>query len=81
MIGILFVLFRFFPVSLVAILCAGCATKSIASFQNGRPIFNPERYFAGHTDSWGIFENRAGQPTGVLRTETQGQGDGAGPHY
>lgn len=44
--------------------------------QNGRPVFKPERYFAGRTHSWGVFESRAGDPTKLIRTQTSGRWDG-----
>jgi hypothetical protein len=58
---------------LAALLCGGCAIKPVASFKSGKPIFEPDKYFAGHTHSWGIFETSSGQPTEILHTETQGR--------
>ena len=59
----------------------GCAGAPIASFQSGRPILNPEKYFAGHTHSWGVFESRSGEPTEILHTETWGQLAGGVLHF
>jgi hypothetical protein len=44
--------------------------------KDGKPIFRPERFFAGHTHSWGIFETRAGQPKETLYTQTWGHWEG-----
>lgn len=41
-------------------------------FENTRPIFNPLKYYTGHTRSWGVFENRGGEATQYLTTETWG---------
>lgn len=62
-------------VLLLAVMAAGitgCASKPIPAFTNGRPIFKPEKYFAGHTHSWGIFETRSGKPTKIIQTHTNG---------
>ncbi|HEX4086464.1 MAG TPA: DUF3833 family protein [Chthoniobacteraceae bacterium] len=43
-----------------------------ALFAGTRPAFDPMIFFTGHTRSWGVFENRSGEPTEILRTETWG---------
>jgi hypothetical protein len=40
--------------------------------------FNPISFFTGHITSWGVEENRAGQPTGIITTDCQGTDDGNG---
>lgn len=50
----------------------GCTSLPPAAFQDGRPIFEPEKFFSGHTRSWGVFETPAGEPTQRLTTETLG---------
>ncbi len=37
------------------------------------PAFKVEDYFAGRTQSWGIFEDRSGAPTRVIETRTAGR--------
>jgi hypothetical protein len=37
------------------------------------PVFDPMEFFTGHTRSWGVFENRRGEATGIIRTETHGR--------
>ncbi len=34
-------------------------------------------FFAGHTRSWGVLENRSGEPTQRVTTECSGEADGA----
>lgn len=37
------------------------------------PLFDPLVFFTGHTRSWGVLENRSGDATSVVRTETWGR--------
>lgn len=37
------------------------------------PVFDPMVFFTGHTRSWGVFENRSGEATEIIRTETWGR--------
>src|SRR5204862_26931 len=69
---------------LLVLSCAAAAlldTLSAAApmevVKNGRPLFQPERYFAGRTHSWGVFESRAGDPTRLIQTQTRGRWDGS----
>lgn len=59
----------------------GCASKPVATFRDGRPILDPEKFFAGHTRSWGVFESRSGDPTEILHTETWGHLAGGAFHF
>jgi len=52
---------------------ARAASLSPAEFADRRPVFDPVRFFSGHTRSSGVFENRAGEPTTRVRTETRGR--------
>lgn len=72
---------RLLIISALAIALAGCASKPFEIFENGRPIIEPEKYFAGHTHSWGVFETRSGEPTQILHTETWGHWDGGALHF
>ncbi len=68
--------------ALLSLAFSSCTTsKSVASFHAGRPIFAPEKYFAGRTHSWGVFETRGGEPTSILHTQTQGHFDGQYLHF
>lgn len=53
-------------------LLSGCARSIPASFEDGKPLLKPEDFFAGHTHSSGVFENRSGIPTQGIITETTG---------
>jgi hypothetical protein len=72
---------RLFAISAMAFVVGGCASKPVATFRGGRPILNPEKFFAGHTRSWGIFESRSGEPTEILHTETWGHLEGGVLHF
>ena len=63
-------------ITLMGIALGGCASKPVGAFKEGRPIFKPEEYFAGHTHSWGVFETRSGKPMQILRTDTRGRWNG-----
>ncbi len=52
---------------------ARAASLSPAEFAGSSPAFDPMRFFTGHTRSSGVFENRAGEPTKRVRTETRGR--------
>lgn len=72
---------RLFVVLAAMAFLGGCATKSVTAFATGRPLLLPEKYFAGHTHSWGIFESRSGQPTSTLTTATDGHWEADGLHF
>ena len=44
-----------------------------SSVTKSEPIFDPIRFFTGRTRSWGVFENRKGEATQRLATETWGR--------
>ena len=56
----------------------GCGEAlPVGSFRGAAPVFDPIRFFTGHVMSWGVLENRAGQPTRIVRTDCVGEaGDG-----
>jgi len=72
---------RALPLAAMAIATGGCASRPIASFQAGRPLLDPMKFFAGHTHSWGIFESRSGDPKETLQTETWGHLEGGALHF
>ena len=65
----------------LAVGLGGCAARPITSFEHGRPIFDPMKYFAGRTHSWGIFETPAGQPKSLIKTTTAGRLAADGLHF
>jgi hypothetical protein len=64
----------------LALLCAGTGVQAknpMEVVKDGRPIFRLEKYFAGRTHSWGLFETRSGEPKEILETQTVGRWDGS----
>ena len=56
-------------------LVAGACASAIppAGFAGAGPTFEPETYFAGRTQSWGLLESRSGAPVRTLTVEGHGQ--------
>lgn len=65
----------------LTLVLGGCAGQPIGSFESARPIFDPMKFFAGRTHSWGIFETPSGQPKSLLKTTTEGRTAPAGLHF
>lgn len=69
---------------LLAVCCLAAAlpAKSHAlqprDFAGSQPRFEPEKFFAGRTRSWGVFENRAGNPTQRFTTVATGRNEKSG---
>ena len=61
---------------LAAFAVAGCASLPPQHFAGTQPVFDPMAYFAGHTRSWGVFENRAGDPSRSFTTDCTGRREG-----
>ncbi|MEP6668590.1 MAG: DUF3833 family protein [Chthoniobacter sp.] len=63
--------------SLVAMMLVPNVTRaadtSFSGVNDRGPIFDPLVFFTGHTRSWGVFENRQGEATEIIRTETSGR--------
>lgn len=63
---------------LVAGILAGCANPPpLDAFAGTTPAFDPVRFYTGHTRSWGVREDRAGTPEGIITTDCVGTADGA----
>ena len=66
---------------LVAVLLVGLAGCSdpmpVAAFQSTAPAMDPVRFFTGHVRSWGVVEDRRGQPSSIVTTDCRGEADGA----
>jgi hypothetical protein len=56
---------------------AGCSSLPPRAFAGREPRFEPDKFFTGRTESWGVFENRAGDPQRRFRTFAQGHREGA----
>ena len=57
----------------------GCSDAlPVDGFRATAPAIDPIRFFTGHVASWGVLEDRAGQPTRIVQTDCVGEvGDGA----
>jgi Protein of unknown function (DUF3833) len=65
------------PLCLALLLgLAGCGALTPADFAGGKPLFEPEKFFTGHVRSWGVMENRSGEPTSRFTTEITGRREG-----
>ena len=60
----------------LAVLLAGCGSMKPEDFAGRTPAFAIERYFAGTTRAWGIFEDRFGNLRREFVVDIQGTWDG-----
>ena len=68
---------RWVAIALAACV-AGCSDPlPVAAFKAVGPALDPITFFNGHVRSWGVLENRAGQPTSIITTDCVGEADGA----
>lgn len=59
---------------LLLLALSGCAPPlGPAGFAASGPVFDPLAFFSGHVTSWGVEENRAGQPIGIVTTDCVGR--------
>ncbi len=64
---------------MAALLLAGCSAPVPPSgLAESGPAFDPVAFFTGHVTSWGVEENRAGQPVGIVTTDCVGTVNGNG---
>jgi hypothetical protein len=57
----------------------GCAAPlKPAAFATTTPAFDPVTFWSRPTASWGVVENRDGQPTAIITTSTEATPEGAG---
>ncbi len=68
---------RGFLVATAVLALAGCSAPApMQSFAGHGPDLDPVQFFTGHNQSWGVLENRAGQPTGIVTTDCFGTQEG-----
>ncbi len=60
----------------ILMLAACSAPLPVQHFAGTFPAFDPVRFFTGHVVSWGVMENRSGEPTSVVTTDCVGEADG-----
>jgi len=64
--------------AVAVLLLGGCSRPMpVAAFQGAGPTLDPVRFFTGHVRSWGVLEDRSGQPTSVVTTDCRGDAEGA----
>ena len=69
---------RCIALALVACLLGCSAPIPVPGFRTAGPAFDPIRFFTGHVRSWGVLEDRSGQPTSIVTTDCTGEVDAAG---
>lgn len=60
------------------LLLVGCSAPLTPDKFAGTGSFDPVAFFTGHVTSWGVEENRDGQPIGIVTTDCVGTP--TGPH-
>ena len=61
---------------------ASCSPPPVRSFAGDGPEFDPVRFFSGPIQSWGVMENRSGEPTAIVVTGGRGEPEGPdGVHF
>ncbi len=64
--------------AILAAMATGCSSLQPRDFANSSTTFEPDKYFTGHVRSWGVTENRAGEPKSRFTTESFGKRDANG---
>ena len=60
------------------VFLSGCSDPlPVSSFKDMPPNLDPVRSFTGHVRSWGVLEDRSGQPTAAVTTDCTGVAEGA----
>ena len=58
-------------------LAACSAPLPVSHFAGDGPEMDPVTFFTGHLHSWGVMENRSGDPTERIETDCVGEPEGA----
>lgn len=61
---------------LPVMVLTACASLAPQKFADTGPTFDPQAFFTGRVHSWGVFENRAGEPARRFTTASIGRRDG-----
>ncbi|MGI8967120.1 MAG: DUF3833 family protein [Limisphaerales bacterium] len=64
--------------AILTAVVTGCSSLQPRDFANSSCTFEPDKYFMGHVRSWGVTENRAGEPKSRFTTESFGKRDADG---
>ncbi len=62
----------------LVLLLAGCSSLKPVDFAKSNTRFEPDKYFTGTIRSWGVVENRNGEPRKRFTTESVGVRDTTG---
>lgn len=65
-------------VAFSVLLLSGCATLQPQDFAKSNTRFELDRFFTGHTRSWGVFENSHGAPSRYFTCDSYGKRDSVG---
>jgi len=65
-------------VGLCAVLLTGCSSLKPRDFAGSTSAFEPDEYFTGRVRSWGVLENRRGEPKSRFTTESIGTREAGG---
>lgn len=60
------------------LLVPACASLQPQDFARSQTHFELDRFFTGHTRSWGVFENAHGEPQRYFTCDSYGKRDAAG---
>jgi hypothetical protein len=63
---------------LACLLLTACSAPITPAQLANSGHFDPIAFFTGHVTSWGVEENRANQPTGIVTTDCVGTPDATG---
>ena len=61
--------------TLLLLVAPGCATMTVSDFKGAKPQLALEKYFAGHTLAWGIFQDRFGNLKRQFKVDIHGTWD------
>ena len=62
----------------MGLFITGCGTLKPAGFEGSTARFEPDEYFMGRVRSWGVYENRNGEPRSRFTTESTGAREAQG---
>ena len=65
-----------FTLCLLMLVLTGCVGLSPQKVADAKPTFDPQAFFTGRVYSWGVFENRAGEPVKRFTTASVGRWEG-----
>lgn len=54
-------------------LLSGCSDQALVAYQGNKPTFNLYQYFSGHTEAWGMLQDRSGQVTRRFTVSMDGE--------